>query len=816
MGKHIQWADRGLMWILGFLGAVSAATLSASPEPESGEAPAGFHRPPGALEAAATASRPSALGTDSDRRRILVTEAADLVPVAELGWPEARIGALRYYPRAGARVNALDYLRLGVCDLRGEGCIWLENSEGERLRYPQFTPEGDGLVFARLHARGMEIRYVSLVDAFSTDVTPPEKAPLTSRVLSELSLHDLLGPPCRLDPTGESMVCTVRPAGADRGFEALEPVVSAPEIRDSTSSGAARAGSMRLADLRSKVTRIFWHGRTEPVAEIGLWRSAVPSPDGESMLLEAVGTTSARFQVRSASGAGATDATRPLASRGEVRNVSWRPDRAQTLVWIERDAEGYDQVRSWAKPFEGQPRLLFSVRQSASGSGTQGSETVSRLLWGGPPATLLVETTRGDGAAGTGELSRYAVRLGASASDETTSDETTGPVLLARWSAAVTGGDPAVPLTRPGAHGEVALLSGDGDLWIRGGELGAAGPMPTLGLQDLRSGQVRTLRQNPEGVFERPLTVTDAGEVLVVREVPGRPSNLFLYLGIDTDEGPRSVTGWDHPIPELAAVEHVVLNYERRPDGLPLAADLYLPPPSLRGEGPLPALFWAYPRNYSNRAQAARDTRPAARSLRLDPLSPLLWTLRGYAVLEADMPIVGRGDSPANDTWLSQLQAGAEAAVSAVEKHGVDPNALTVVGHSYGAHMAVSLLAHTDLFRAGIALSGAYNRTTTPFGFQQESRTLWQAEEVYRRMSPIFDADQIHEPLLLIHGRDDSRRATRAEESERLYEALRGLERPARLVLLHAEGHRPRGRESVLHLLWEMDRWLGLHGTAGP
>ncbi len=802
----------GLCWILFFYWILGTSTLSASPpEGNEGGAYTGFRRPPSILEAAATAPRPSALRIDPRAQRLLVTEPADLVPVAELGWPEARIRSLRYYPRAGARVNALDYSKLGICDLRGLapgrlGCAWLDNPEGSRLRYPQFTPSGEGLVFARLHAQGMEIRFAPLGG----------EAPFASRVLTDLTLHDLLGPPCHMDPGGDSMVCTVASEprsepGSESRSELAVPRVAAPEIRDSMESGSTRAPGIRLQDLRSKVVRIYWDGRVETVAKPGLWRGVALSPNGDAILLEAVGTTAERFQVRFDS-AGTSEFAHPLASRGAVRAVGWRPDLPRTLIWIEPDHEGRDRVGSWSAPFDeqprdGQPRWIFTAPLS---SGVP--QTITRLLWSEPEtatgsATLLVETRSGDGRPGNGEFSRFAVRAGTPGSEQAAE-----PVLLAQWSAAITGGDPAVPLTRPGVHGEVALPAKDGELWVRGSEAGSLDPMPTLALQDLRSGRIRTLRQNPAGVFERPLTVTEDGGVLVVRETPGRPSNLFFYSGTDPEQIPRPVTDWHHPIPDLAAVEHVSLSYERS-DGLPLSADLYLPPLSLRPESPLPVLFWAYPRDYSNRTQAAREKRPASRSLRLDPLSPLLWTLRGFAVLEADMPIVGELDRPANDTWLSQLRANAEAAIRAAREQGVDVDRMTVVGHSYGAHMAVSLLAHTDLFRAGIALSGAYNRTTSPFGFQQESRTLWQAEQVYREMSPIFDAHQIHEPLLLVHGHNDSR-ATRPEESERLYEALHGLKRPVRLVLLDAEGHRPRGRESVLHLLWEMDRWLGLHGGA--
>jgi dipeptidyl aminopeptidase/acylaminoacyl peptidase len=184
--------------------------------------------------------------------------------------------------------------------------------------------------------------------------------------------------------------------------------------------------------------------------------------------------------------------------------------------------------------------------------------------------------------------------------------------------------------------------------------------------------------------------------------------------------------------------------------------------------------------------------------------------MRGYAVLDdPSIPIIGANGAQPNDTYIEQLIAGAQAAVDEVVRRGVgDRDRFGVAGHSYGAFMTVNLLAHTDLFRAGVARSGAYNRTLTPFTFQAEDRNFWEAPETYIRMSPFMHAQKINEPLLLIHGAADDNPGSFPIQSERLFQAMKGLGGTARLVMLPHEAHGYRARESLLHMLWEQDRWF--------
>ncbi|MHC4431686.1 MAG: alpha/beta hydrolase family protein, partial [Planctomycetota bacterium] len=233
--------------------------------------------------------------------------------------------------------------------------------------------------------------------------------------------------------------------------------------------------------------------------------------------------------------------------------------------------------------------------------------------------------------------------------------------------------------------------------------------------------------------------------------------------------------------------------------------------------GPLPMLMWAYPREFKSAKAAGQVTGSPYRFVRVSSSSPLLFLAAGFAVLDnPTMPIVGEGDDEPNDKYVEQLVASAKAAVDEVVRRGVaERGRIAIGGHSYGAFMTANLLAHSDLFSAGIARSGAYNRTLTPFGFQAEERTYWQAPEVYFEMSPFMHVDEISEPILLIHGQMDNNSGTHPMQSERFYNAVKGHGGTARLVMLPHESHGYRARESIMHMLWEMTNWLQEHVKGG-
>ncbi|MEM6928275.1 MAG: prolyl oligopeptidase family serine peptidase, partial [Myxococcota bacterium] len=267
--------------------------------------------------------------------------------------------------------------------------------------------------------------------------------------------------------------------------------------------------------------------------------------------------------------------------------------------------------------------------------------------------------------------------------------------------------------------------------------------------------------------------------------------------------------------PQFAKVDKKLVKY-RRDDGVELTATLYLPPGYRKRQGPLPTVFWAYPFEFKNKSDASQVTSTTNWFTRPRGSSVLFFLLNGYAVVDdPPRPIGGVGDEEPNDTFREQLVSGAKAAVDTFVAMGVtDPERTVIGGHSYGAFMVANLLAHSDLFQAGIARSGAYNRSLTPFGFQGEDRTFWQARDTYMEMSPFTHAEKIDEPLLLLHGAEDSNSGTFPIQSERLYEAVKGNGGVVRWVVLPHEDHGYRARESVGHALWEMFRWADTHAGA--
>ena len=259
----------------------------------------------------------------------------------------------------------------------------------------------------------------------------------------------------------------------------------------------------------------------------------------------------------------------------------------------------------------------------------------------------------------------------------------------------------------------------------------------------------------------------------------------------------------------MQGVTKEVVQYTRA-DGVQLSGTLYLPAGYKKEDGPLPAFIWAYPTEYKSSANAGQRSDAPNQFTRYTRTSPIMWVALGYAVLNnASFPIIGEGDKEPNDTYVEQLVANAQAAVDVLVDMGVaDKNRIAVGGHSYGAFMTANLLANCDLFAAGIARSGAYNRTLTPFGFQNETRTFWEAPEVYLDMSPFMHAHKLKTPILLIHGQADNNSGTFTMQSERLFSALKGNGGIARLVLLPYESHGYAAKESLLHQAWETWVWM--------
>ena len=300
-------------------------------------------------------------------------------------------------------------------------------------------------------------------------------------------------------------------------------------------------------------------------------------------------------------------------------------------------------------------------------------------------------------------------------------------------------------------------------------------------------------------------------ELLVRIESPKAYPNYYLK---DLKRNQTTqLTSFENPFISIQNIHKEVIKY-KRDDGLELSGTLYLPKGyDKNGNEKMPMILWAYPTEFKDKSSAGQSTNNPNEFTYPSYGSMIYWVTRGYVVLDdASFPIVGEGDAQPNDTFRAQLVANAKAAIDAVDNLGyIDRDRVAVGGHSYGAFMVANLLSHSDLFAAGIARSGAYNRTLTPFGFQREERNYWESPDVYNTMSPFMHADKMNQPLLLVHGEADNNSGTYPMQSERYFNALKGLGATVRLVILPKESHGYRSKESILHLLWEQDQWLEKH-----
>ena len=568
--------------------------------------------------------------------------------------------------------------------------------------------------------------------------------------------------------------------------------------------------------LSSQLVKITLTGEQTPIVS-GLFKGFAPSPDGQ--WLKVISTHRPfsyqvplsrfpkRTEIINLKGESAyVLADLPLAEeipinfdsvRDGRRAAGWRADQPATLYWIEAldggdariESEYRDSVYTLPAPFTGSPSLLWKT-----------TLRFNSLEWGDSSTALAYEAFYN-----TRQLRTWRI-----APDRAQ----TPPKLLEERNFQDAYSNPGEPMTAVGDYGwHVLLLSEEGDIYLNGRGASPTGIVPFLDKFNLATGEKERLWESTGNGFARVGRVLDpaAKQLIVARESKTEPSNYWLYDSAKSEE--KALTHFSDPLPWYENIHKEIVRYPRT-DGLELSGTLYLPPNhDLERDGPLPTLLWAYPEEHKSRDTASQITRAENTFGRPSGASVMFLLTQGYALLSGPtMPIIGEGETEPNDTYLEQLVDSAQAAVDYLVKRGVsEPGHLAIGGHSYGAFTTANLLAHTDLFAAGIARSGAYNRSLTPFGFQGEQRNFWDATDTYMKMSPFTCAGKINHPILLIHGAADNNSGTFPIQTERLYEAIKGLGGTVRYVSLPYEEHGYRSREAVGHVLWEMVCWLNTY-----
>jgi dipeptidyl aminopeptidase/acylaminoacyl peptidase len=479
-----------------------------------------------------------------------------------------------------------------------------------------------------------------------------------------------------------------------------------------------------------------------------------------------------------------------------IRFVDWRSDAPATLVMVEALDKGDPRNRV---PKRDQVSLLSAPFTGAATPFVQTEYRFSGLNWVAPSIAFLSERLSRGARVRTWMIDPSAPNGGTPKLvwDRSTEDRYSDPGI---W----------MYVRDPASDRFIPLRSSDGRyLYLRGNGASPEGDKPFLDRFDLTTAKAGRLWQSAAPYYEQVLQVVDrdGNRVITQRETPTDPPNFFLR---DLrNNSLNQITKLGDPAPYFADVKSQLITYTR-PDGVKLSATLYLPPGYDKSQGRLPFFFWAYPREFQSADAASQLAGSHYQFKRPARQNYLMLLMHGYGVLDGPtMPIVGANGKEPNDSYVDQLVASAQAAVDKIVDMGVaDRDRVGIGGHSYGAFMTVNLLAHSDIFRTGIAESGAYNRTLTPFGFQSEPRTYWEAPEVYNAMSPFNYANKIKEPLLLIHGQRDDNSGTFPIQSERLYAAIKGNGGNVRYVQLPLEPHGYTARETQRHLLWEYINWL--------
>jgi dipeptidyl aminopeptidase/acylaminoacyl peptidase len=740
-------------------------------------------------------------------------------PIAMLARPRLNLAGLRLDPGLRGRQRTRRFTGLSVLEIGTGADRSLALPADAQVSVPAWAPDGRRFAFTVDEPDGIGV----WIGATPGDADPVQ--------VPGLRVSDVLGaePPglggtVRWSRDGRSLFALGAPAAAGpTGQAAPEPRVE--EVAGKRSQMATFtdllvtvADEERFESLATTVPL-----RVDPVTgaavqlgPAGLYQYLSESPDGQYLLVYRLQRPfsfrvpypyfARRAEIWTAAGKLVT-VVADLPVSDEVprmgvptgpRQVSWDERAPARVLWTEAldggdpvaPAEHRDAIMRLDAPFGGKPQLAFKVTHRCLGWANLDAAG-ALLLTERDRDRRWLTTWRCDLA----DPGRNTVVFDLGEDDDYA--------------------DPGAPMMRLHPDGTRTIRQDGPAIFLRGAGATPQGERPFLDRRDLETGETARLFSSPADAHETVLCFADGAtsQAVIWHESPAEPPNLWV-APVGGPGARRRLTGWPDPHPQLTGLSKRLIVTERG-DGVKLSGLLHTPPGyEPERDGPLPLVLWAYPYDFGSADTAGQVRGSTTRFTRLMASDPAWFVLRGYAVLaNATMPVIGDPETK-NDSYIEQISAAAAAHVKALAEAGIaDPARVAVAGHSYGAFMTANLLAHTDLFAAGIARSGAYNRTLTPFGFQTERRSFWEVPEVYDRVSPLRYANQISAPILLVHGADDANSGTFPVQSERLFQAIQGNGGTARLVMLPLESHGYLARESVLHVLAEqfswLDRWLG-------
>ncbi len=773
-----------------------------------------YQTPPPEILELVDIDRPPVVEMDSKKEQMLFYYRSTFKTLPDLNQPELRLGGLRINPDANISSTLTYYhdIRYQKITEREIHCIG-GLPEQARIAYISFSPDETKIAFTHTVRNGVELWIADLET-------------LTAVKLTNSVLNANAGIPYTWFPDSKSLLVRVIPQGRaplsdKKSALPAGPVVSISDgqvsqnrtYQDLLKSPLDEANFENL--MTSELYKVGIDGTKLVWKEAGMYVSETFSPDGTHLLLTTLSHPFS-YEVPYYSFPNETDiytadgqflmrfSRQPLLDKLPVgfmatfegkRSIHWRADKPATLAWVEALDKGDPEVKVSYRdelfqldaPFTDSP---FSVMKM--------NNRFAAIRWGDDRYAVVIDRWWN-----TRNSKMYLFdpsdpkRLPRIITDRNYQDIYSDPGTLQveknEWGAYVLKID-----------GHTAYLFGEGYT--------SRGQFPFVDALNLKTLEKNRIYQSSvTSKAEDLISFVDskAGTLITRIESPTEYPNYYIR-NIKGKVADIPLTSFGNPFKSIEGIHKEVINYNR-PDGVALTGTLYLPVGYDREKKEkLPLIMWAYPTEYKDKKSAGQSAANPNTFTYLSYGNPIYWVTRGYAVLDdASFPIVGEGEEQPNDTFVAQLVANAKAAINAVDALGyIDRRRVAVGGHSYGAFMTANLLTHSDLFAAGIARSGAYNRTLTPFGFQSEERSYWDAPEVYNSMSPFMHADKMKTPLLLIHGEADNNSGTHTLQSERYFQALKSFGAPARLVILPLESHGYAARENVLHLLWEQDQWL--------
>ena len=742
---------------------------------------------------------------------MLVLERADKPSIEDLAQPELRIGGIRINPATNGPSRSGSFYNVIVKNTKA--------GQQQAIKGLPNNPKLGGISLSK------DEKFAAVTNTTNTgislwvvDLTTYEAKKLTDEIVNAT-----YGSAISWTPDNKILLKATNPK---RGQMPKAPLAPSGPIIQETSGNAAPSRTYQdlLSNphdealltyfMDSQLMLIDLQGNKQPVGKAGMIKSVDLSPDGNYIMVDLIQkpfsylVPASRFpydvEIWDIKGDKIKtlaqiplDEVRPTGFDATVkgpRSINWRADKSATLYWVEAQDGGDPKVKieereiiyTQEAPFNTSPKKLAGIAYRYRG-----------IYWSDDNFALLNESW-----SATRQVRVHRI--------DPSNPNDKGTVIIQR-SSDDRYNDPGSPVFTTNDFGKNVILRKGDDVYMTSSGGGPDGDMPYLSAFNTKTKTEKILWRSQAPYFERVVKVlnADATEFVILKESTELQPNYWI---VNTRKriAPRQVTDFEHPYESLKGINKSLVKYKRK-DGLDLSATLYTPEGyDPAKDGRLPVLMWAYPREYKSAADASQVRGSKYQFTRLSWGSPIYWVTQGFAIMDqTEMPIVGEGDEEPNDFFVEQLVANAEAAIDYIVGAGVgDRSKIAVGGHSYGAFMTANLLSYSDLFAAGIARSGAYNRTLTPFGFQYEQRSYWEAPDVYNTMSPFMNANKVKTPILLIHGEADNNSGTFPIQSERYYNALKGHGATTRLVFLPHESHGYAAKESVLHTLWEMNSWL--------